>query len=420
MLRICELQILMITRYHVSIFATIFTVALLLTIGAYNTSLAQNSQTIATAAAVHTPSNIHNTSTAELSYDTQNMTHRSAKAEWQPHRAQTTTSQEWWYFTALLHDASGNRYMLFSTIFKYDGKDVPIVKGAPEFASKLGPNATIISPTVELSNYDTGFHTFNSDAAIVDPKAIWNSKSNTLSYNTPQYTGSWSFNGQNLTAVLKSPKMSFDLNMQGGNQVMWAKDAAFNKEGFLQQGIPGNVSFYYSLPRLIISGKLSYTNESGTNKTIDVVGQGWVDRQWGDFKTQAWEWASFRFDNGARVNLYSFENAHKVGTYQKPDGSLQWLDNFTVRQNGYDKAPSGQWISAGWGYDFPINVEGSRHYTVIPFSDNDWICSPPTFCFIEGAGQLIDGMTGKHVGSSINESMDIRILKNGPYDVNQH
>jgi hypothetical protein len=55
------------------------------------------------------------------------------------------------------------------------------------------------------------------------------------------------------------------------------------------------------------------------------------------------------------------------------------------------------------------------------FSNNDWICNPPkTFCFIEAAGQLIDGMTGRHVGSSINESMDIRILKNGPYDVNQH
>jgi hypothetical protein len=52
MLRICELQILMTTRYHVSIFATIFTVALLLRIGAYKTSLAQNSQTVATAAAV--------------------------------------------------------------------------------------------------------------------------------------------------------------------------------------------------------------------------------------------------------------------------------------------------------------------------------------------------------------------------------
>jgi hypothetical protein len=173
---------------------------------------------------------------------------------------------------------------------------------------------------------------------------------------------------------------------------MWAKDATFNKEGFIQQGIPGNVSFYYSLPPLIVSGKLSYTNESGANKTIDVVGQGWVDRQWGDFKTQAWEWASFRFDNGARVNLHSFENAHKVGTHQKADGSLQWIDNFTIKQNGYDKAPSGQWVSSGWGYDFPISVEGSRHYTVVPFSNNDWICSPPTFCFIEWAGQLIDNI----------------------------
>ena len=68
MLGICELQTLMIARYHVSIFATILSVALLLAIGAYNTSLAQHSQTIVTAAAVQKPSNVHNTSTAELSY----------------------------------------------------------------------------------------------------------------------------------------------------------------------------------------------------------------------------------------------------------------------------------------------------------------------------------------------------------------
>lgn len=148
---------------------------------------------------------------------------------------------------------------------------------------------------------------------------------------------------------------------------------------------------------------------------------GWTGNG-GDFKTYAWEWASFRFDNGARLNLYSFENGHKVGTYQRPDGSLQWIDNFTVRQNGYDKAPNGQWVSFGWTYDFPINVEGSTHYTVVPFSKNDWMCSSPSAvnCAIEAAGQLINGVTGKQVGSSVNESMDIRILKNGPYDINQH
>jgi predicted secreted hydrolase len=76
------------------------------------------------------------------------------------------------------------------------------------------------------------------------------------------------------------------LNILGASQhqqAMWAKDRTYNKEGFIQEGVPGNVSFYYSLPRLMVSGKLAYMDESGTNKTIDVAGQGWVDRQWGGF-----------------------------------------------------------------------------------------------------------------------------------------
>ena len=368
--------------------------------------------------------NAHNTSSAEISYDTQNMTHRSAKEEWQPHQGQTTMSTEWWYLTAILHDSSGNKYLLFHTLFKFDGKDLPVVQSLPQVAAMLGPNSTLIVPQVALSNYNTGFHYYHSDVAIVDPKQIWNSKTKTLSYSTPNYTGSWSFDGDNMTSILKSQKLSYDLNIQGASQnqqAMWAKDRIYNKEGFIQEGPPGNVSFYYSLPRLIVSGELAYMDESGTNKTIDVVGQGWVDRQWGDFKTNSWEWASFRFDNGARLNLYNFANAqHKVGTYQMPDGSLHWLDNFTVRQNGYDKGPSGQWVALGWSYDFPTNVEDSMHYTVVPFSKNDWICVSPSSCFIEGAGQIIDDTTGKPVGTSVYESMDIRILKNGPYDVNQH
>ena len=69
---------------------------------------------------------------------------------------------------------------------------------------------------------------------------------------------------------------------------------------------------------------------------------------------------TLRFDNGARVNLYDFENDYKVGTYQKPDGSTQWFDNFSIKQNGYAKAPKGQWVALGWSFDFPVilNVVG--------------------------------------------------------------
>jgi hypothetical protein len=94
----------------------------------------------------------------------------------------------------------------------------------PQLNTMLGPRTTLISPTVELSNYDTGFHYYHSYAAIVNPKQIWNPVTNTLSYKTPCYTGSWSFNGQNMTAVLKSQKLSYNLRMDGASQVMWAKD----------------------------------------------------------------------------------------------------------------------------------------------------------------------------------------------------
>jgi predicted secreted hydrolase len=381
--------------------------------------------TLLVVAAEGTASSNQNSNTPfELSYDTQNITHRSAFEEWQPHRGQTATSQEWWYVTALLHDASGNQYLLFNTIFKYDGKDIPNVSSAPEFASRLGPNTTIISPAVELSEYNTGFHFYDSDGVITSPNQIWDSKNNTLIYKTPRYSGLWSFDGDSLNSVLRSQNLSFVLNMQGGNQVMWAKDVVYNKEGFIQQGLPGNVSFYYSLPRLFISGNLTYLDESGNNKTVDVAGLGWVDRQWGDFKTEAWEWNSFRFDNGARLNLYNFANAYKVGTYQKADGSTQWLDDFIIKQNGYARAPNGQWVALGWSFEFPTDIEGSKHYSVVPFSknsnDNDWICDSPDFCFIEGAGSLIDDTDNNIVGSSVFESMDIRLLRNGPYDINQH
>jgi hypothetical protein len=119
--------------------------------------------------------------------------------------------------------------------------------------------------------------------------------------------------------------------------------------------------------------------------------------------------------------MYNFDGLHQVGTYQKADGSTQWLDNFTVKQNGYAKAPNGEWFSLGWSYDLPINIEGSKHFTVVPFSKNDTVHIGPTnYSYYEGAGRLIDDMTDMHVGSSINESMDIAILHNGPYDKNQH
>jgi hypothetical protein len=156
--------------------------------------------------------------------------------------------------------------MLFDVIFKYDSKQNPFVMARPEIATKIGPSQSYIMPQMELSNYNTGFHFADVERALMKRTAVWDSNTNTLNYKTANNTGSWSYDGQNLTAKLKSQKISYNLHMRGGSQVMWAKDRTCNKEGFIQEGALGNVSFYYShysLPRLIVSGNISYMDESG-------------------------------------------------------------------------------------------------------------------------------------------------------------
>jgi hypothetical protein len=135
--------------------------------------------------------NNNNTTSIEgLGYDTKNMTHYSAKQEWQPHLGQAKSFVEWWYITTLLHDAAGNQYMLFDVIFKYDSKLNPFVMAQPEIATKMGPSQSYIMLQMELSNYNTGFHFADVEPALMNRIAMWDSNTNTLNYKTANYTGS--------------------------------------------------------------------------------------------------------------------------------------------------------------------------------------------------------------------------------------
>jgi hypothetical protein len=84
------------------------------------------------------------------------------------------------------------------------------------------------------------------------------------------------------------------------------------------------------------------------------------------------------------------------------------------------KVPSnGVWLSWGWSYEFPIDIEGSRTYTLKPYSQQDVYVTPENTLF-EGPSRLIDDSTGEVVGVAVSESMDVRIMNNAPGGPNQH
>lgn len=355
-----------------------------------------------------------------LSYDVNNGTHRSAAEEWRPHQTQTDRAFEWWYFTSLLNDVAGTQYFLFWCVFHVSGKRHLQGGFPPDGAARLKPGQSAYVCFSTLTNYQTGARTESPVMFIVPDNEVWDDATSALRLHDAQHAHecTWSFDGEKLRLTTKSPALSFDLQMHGGSQVMWAKDH-LGKEGLIQEGAEDDRSFYYSLPRLQVTGSISYTDETKQPTTAEIGGFGWIDRQWGDFMTTQWEWASFRFNSGARLNLYNFPNAYQVATYQKADGSTQWFDNFVVKQNGYAKTPAGTWVSFGWSYEFPIEVEASQRYTLVPFSTGDMI-DQSAESFFEGPSHLTDDSTGKRVGISVNESMDVRAMGNAPYGPHQH
>lgn len=347
-----------------------------------------------------------------LSYDVSHPVLRSPQQEWQPHAKQNEKSIEWWYVTTIVHDASGNPYFLVWCLFNFLGEAYhpPGIKvpAGHRFARVLGG----------FTDYRSDWHIGFAPNGILKEEHIWNAAQNALRFETPDCTFDWSLGDGTMDMHVVSQPLSFDLRMSGTQQVMWAKDK-LGIEGFIQEGAEDDRSFYYSLPRLLLTGRIAFLDAMGVRREIDVTGQAWVDRQWGDFLTKSWEWSSLRFDNGARVNLYNFGNGHQIGTYQKANGSTQWFDRFVVRQNGYVKCPeNGVWMSWGWSYEFPMEVEGSRNFTLRPFSKKDIYVSKINTLF-EGPATLIDDTSGKQVGSAVAESMDVRIMNNFPYGPQQ-
>lgn len=55
----------------------------------------------------------------------------------------------------------------------------------------------------------------------------------------------------------------------------------------------GHERFYYSIPHLIIRGKL----KTGL-RTIAVQGNGWFDHEWGKKPKHNWQWTALKFDDG--------------------------------------------------------------------------------------------------------------------------
>ncbi|WOX49851.1 lipocalin-like domain-containing protein [Aeromonas sp. XH] len=238
------------------------------------------------------------------------------------HGAHPDYRSEWWYLTGNLKDEQGRDYGMQWTLFR-QGIEQQITSDNPW-----------LSPQLWLAQF-----------AITDLARGTHRQDERTSRQGPGLAGAsggecwikeWRLTSEGKSlfpATLKVQSKAGDLDLK----VSAAKPVVLQGEAGYSEKSPGNASFYYSYPRLNLSGTLTLEGETRT-----VTGQGWFDHEWSSSVLaewqSGWDWFSLQFDDGRELMLFRLrtkaghtEPENRYGILIERDGSSRVLNPEQIR-----------------------------------------------------------------------------------------
>jgi predicted secreted hydrolase len=123
---------------------------------------------------------------------------------------------------------------------------------------------------------------------------------------------------------------------------------------------PGSASYYYSIPRVAVRGRLVRDG-----KPIDVQGLAWVDREWGSGtlskSEQGWDWFALQLKDGSTLMFYALRkhdghrDSNSAGTWVNAAGQSRALSNSEVHIDvaDYWTNPRGERYPSRWHLRVP-------------------------------------------------------------------
>jgi predicted secreted hydrolase len=270
---------------------------------------------------------------------------------------------EWWYYTGHLRDDDGGRWGFEYVIFRAERGGFPVSWASHlaltdetadtfHYAQRAEIGSQVDHSPVDDAGEPTGF-----DLAIVgaDPERP-------ETFTQPPWTMAGASGTDRLAATLSSTEASA-AGLDGG--LTFQVDLAATKlpalhdaDGWIDFG-PAGSSYYYSRTAMTASGSLVLGD-----RTVDVVGSGWFDHQWGDFISVGgggWDWFAVNLDDGTDLTLSLVRDADGTyplvyGTLVDADGRSRHLppDAFTVEVTDDWASPrTGATYPAAWRVSVP-------------------------------------------------------------------
>ena len=271
--------------------------------------------------------------------------HGDFDAEWLPHR----NVSGWWYITGYFTEPGkpDNLYSYQFTVVR------PRIFGLSPWLLQLA-----------ITDVKTGKHHFTQRVTLSDPDIYVTEDA--VHYQSLAHLKRES---DRMLLTVRTDTFDLDLTLNKGKGATWHAD-----EGVLVMGgaeDPRRRTVYYSYTNMLTTGQVTLHDPVGGDRTMQVRGKSWFDRQWGPYSiinaNTHWEWFSLRFFDEEEVMLFAFPQCpYYDGTYIGKNRERRLVRDYTLTPKGFTEAV-GLTFSKGWDLVMPGVKE--EQYEIRPLTD---------------------------------------------------
>lgn len=278
-----------------------------------------------------------------------------------PHRSFAT---EWWYLTGQLRSDDDELYGFQFTLFRQGlVPPLPLAAGAPSLATSAWRASEAWMAHVALTQVASKSHQAFARLA----RGALGLAGTEGNLDAEESAG----------LRLFVEDVELDISPQGDRWQIRAQDAAagfslglssvgasgskplLHGQGGLSRKGPESASYYYSIPRMSVSGKLGLGERS-----FPVAGMAWLDREWSTSELSpaqvGWDWLSLSFADGTDLMLFRLRrqdgrrDPFDAGTLRLATGEVRHLSD-----KDFVMTPTRHWWDAGsaWPVQWRIEID---------------------------------------------------------------